>query len=141
MLAYKYNETTKRYEGEIERQIDPLESQKQGQPVYLMPSCATEIPPLEPKDGFNIVWGGENWVYEEEPKDEPEPEPEPTELELAYQAYYDAQNALATTDYRALKYIDGEYTDEEYETYKQERAVLRQAVRNAQERIDELEGK
>ena len=137
-MIYFWNEEDNKYEGCRERQIDPLESAKAGHTVYCgMPQNATEIVPPEEKDGFDIVWNGADWEYKEQPKSEPEPEP--TELELAYQAYWDAQNALATTDYRALKYIDGEYTDEEYEHHRQERAVLRQAVRDAQARIKELE--
>ena len=78
------------------------------------------------------------FVENREVEKEPEPE-EPSELDKARETYYKALYALESTDYRALKYIDGEYTDEEYEVYKQERAQLRQAVRDAEARMKELE--
>ena len=46
MYAYKYNED-KYYAGQQECQIDPLESKKQGHPVYLLPANCTWEEPLE----------------------------------------------------------------------------------------------
>lgn len=138
-MIYFWNIEDMKYEGSRPRQIDPLESANAGHIVYCgIPQNATEVVPPEEKEGFDIVWNGESWEYQEQ--NPVEPEPEPTELELAYQAYYEALQALAATDYKALKYVDGEYTDEEYEPYKQERAVLRQAVRDAEQHIKDLEG-
>ena len=102
-----------------------------------LPQNATYKKPLAEKEGFNVVWNDSAWEYQEIPQ--PEPEPEPTELDLARQAYYDAQAALAATDYRTLKYVDGEYTEEEYAVYRAERAQLRQAVRDAEAHMKELE--
>ena len=135
---YTWNEESKKFEHEMTAQIDPLETEKAGHEVYCgLPQNATMTPPLEEKEGFDVVMGDNGWEYKEQPK--PEPAPEPTELDLARQAYYDALNALSATDYRALKYVDGEYTAEEYEQYRTERAQLRQAVRDAEARVKELE--
>lgn len=71
MIAYQYDSETKKYIGEIERQIDPLESQVQGIDVWLMPANSTDIVPPEAKDGYDIVFNGTGWEYKETPK-EPE---------------------------------------------------------------------
>jgi hypothetical protein len=76
MKAYQYDSETKKYIGEIDRQIDPLESQAQGKEIYLMPADSTDVVPPEAKDGYDIVFNGTSWEYKEIPK-EPEP-PEPT---------------------------------------------------------------
>lgn len=79
MKAYQYDSETKKYIGEIDRQIDPLESQEQGIDVWLMPANSTDIVPPEAKDGYDIVFNGTDWEYKEIPKEpEPEPLPEPT---------------------------------------------------------------
>lgn len=51
--------------GEDFPQIDPLESQKTGREVLIMPANATEIEPLAEKAGFKIKWNGSTWEYEE----------------------------------------------------------------------------
>ena len=76
MKAYQYDSETKKYIGEIDRQIDPLESQAQGKEIWLMPADSTDIVPPEAKDGYDIVFNGVGWEYKEIQK-EPEPE-EPT---------------------------------------------------------------
>lgn len=137
-VFYTYDEQTKKYTGEHNAQIDPLESKIAGKTVYCgLPNNATYKKPLAEKDGFDVVWNDSAWEYQEKPQ--PQANPEPTELDLARQAYYDAQAALAATDYRALKYVDGEYTEEEYAVYRAERAQLRQAVRDAEAHMKELE--
>ena len=77
MYAYKYNED-KYYAGQQECQIDPLESKKQGHPVYLLPANCTWQEPLTDKEGYKVKWNGNEWEYEEIPVD---PEPEPPTLE------------------------------------------------------------
>ena len=78
MKAYHYDSETKKYIGEIDRQIDPLESQAQGKEIWLMPADSTDVVPPEAKEGYDIVFNGAGWEYKETPK-EPEPEPyEPT---------------------------------------------------------------
>lgn len=77
MYAYKYDEN-KYYAGQQECQIDPLESKKQGYPVYLLPADCTWAEPLTDKEGYKIKWNGEAWEYEEIPVP---PEPEPPTLD------------------------------------------------------------
>ena len=72
MIAYRYDNNFM-YVGVQMCQRDPIASAKAGKEIYLLPAdCTYEAPP-EPKDGYNIVWGGEAWEYQEIPK-EPEPE-------------------------------------------------------------------
>ena len=80
MYAYKYDEN-KYYAGQQECQIAPLESKKQGHPVYLLPAIyllpanCTWKEPLNEKEGYKIKWNGNEWEYELIPI-EPEPENE-----------------------------------------------------------------
>lgn len=76
MIAYRYDDKFM-YVGVQPCQRDPIASAKAGKEIFLLPAdCTYEAPP-EPKEGFNIVWGGEAWKYQEIPV-EPEPEtPEP----------------------------------------------------------------
>lgn len=76
MIAYRYNPDTKIYEGTQPCQRDPVASAKAGKDVYLLPGDCTYIVPPEAKEGYNIVWTGEEWEYQEIPV-EPEPEPVP----------------------------------------------------------------
>lgn len=75
MKAYQYDSETKKYIGEIDRQIDPLESELKGEDIYLMPADSTDIVPPEAKDGYDIVFNGAGWEYKEIEKPEPLPEP------------------------------------------------------------------
>ena len=76
MIAYRYDDKFM-YVGVQMCHRDPIASAKAGKEIYLLPAqCTYEAPP-EPKEGFNIVWGGEAWEYAEIPV-KPEPEqPEP----------------------------------------------------------------
>lgn len=58
--AYLYDEQTKEYKSEVNAQLDPLESEKAGQDIYLLPANATWLKPT-PKDGYASVWNGESW--------------------------------------------------------------------------------
>ena len=53
--AYLYDEQTKEYKSEVNAQLDPLESEKAGQDIYLLPANATWLKPT-PKDGYASVW-------------------------------------------------------------------------------------
>ena len=77
MYAYKYDSDFY-YAGQQECQIDPLESKKQGHPVYLLPADCTWAEPLNEKEGYKIKWNGNEWEYELIPI---EPEPEPPTLD------------------------------------------------------------
>lgn len=58
--AYLYDEKTKEYKSEVNAQLDPLESEKAGKDIYLLPANATWLKPT-PKDGCVPVWNGETW--------------------------------------------------------------------------------
>lgn len=58
--AYLYDEQTKEYKSEVNAQLDPLESEKAWQDIYLLPANATWLKPT-PKDGYASVWNGESW--------------------------------------------------------------------------------
>lgn len=60
MLTYYYDEHTKEYTHSEEAFLDPLESKKEGSPVYLLPANATFVAPT-PQDGYASVWNGEAW--------------------------------------------------------------------------------
>ena len=58
--AYLYDEKTKEYKSEGNAQLDPLESEKAGKGIYLLPANATWDKPT-PKDGCVAVWNGISW--------------------------------------------------------------------------------
>lgn len=58
--AYLYDEKTKEYKSDVNAQLDPLESEKAGKDIYLLPANATwEQPPI--KEGYTTVWNGKEW--------------------------------------------------------------------------------
>ncbi len=139
MKAYQYDSETKKYIGEIERQIDPLESQAQGKDIYLMPADSTDIVPPEAKDGYDIVFNGADWEYKEIPK-EPEPEPyEPTELEKKYKELWETEQKLRALDYIGVKIATGRATIEEYADEIAEMSRLADKVNQLRAEIKELE--
>lgn len=99
--AYKYDSESKKYLGEVERQRDPVASQKAGYDVYLLPANSTDVAPLGPKEGFDVVWNGSAWEYKEIPQ--PEPEPEPTPEEKKQMRIAQLKSELASTDYKIIK--------------------------------------
>lgn len=135
MKAYKYNEETQKYEGEVMRHRDPLESQKAGHDVWLMPANATDVEPLEQKDGFDIVWNGSAWEYQEIPQ--PEPEPEPTPEEIKQRQIDELKFQLNSTDYKIIKCSECSLAGEELPYDIVELHRQRQAIRDE---INELEG-
>lgn len=139
MKAYQYDSETKKYIGEIERQIDPLESQAQGKTIYLMPADSTDIEPLEPKDGYDVVFNGTDWEYKEIPK-EPEPEPYmPTELEKKQQELWETEQKLRELDYIGVKIATGRATIEEYADEIADMSRLADKVNKMRAEIKELE--
>ena len=57
MIAYRYDDKFM-YVGVQMCQRDPIASAKAGKEIYLLPANCTHAAPPEPKDGYNIVWGG-----------------------------------------------------------------------------------
>lgn len=79
MKAYRFNPDTLVFEGEQERQIDPVASRKAGEEIYLMPANCTETKPPADKAGFNIIFEAGKWSYKEQEKKEEPSQPEPYE--------------------------------------------------------------
>ena len=66
MQYYSYLEETKEYAGTGTAQTDPLESNKQGENVYLLPANAVFTAPLEAKEGYAVIWNRADWEYVED---------------------------------------------------------------------------
>jgi hypothetical protein len=64
--------------GETEAQKDPLESEKQGKAVYLVPAMATLEPPPPKSEGKITKWNGSSWEVLPEPPSPEELKEEPT---------------------------------------------------------------
>lgn len=119
--AYQYNEETKKYEGEVDRQLDPLETEIAGYDIWLLPANSTDVMPLEPKEGFDIVWNGTAWEYQETPQPEPEPEPTQEQKEQFIRSIRDAY--LMRWDFSQLR--DAPFTEEEKNVLAEYRQYLR----------------
>lgn len=106
MKAYRFNPDTLIFEGEQERQIDPLASRKAGKNIYLMPANCTEAKPPEGKDGFDIVFVDGKWDYKEQEKKEEPSQPEPYEPTIE-----DKINQLDSQYEQDKKTLQGYYLD------------------------------
>lgn len=60
MNVYKYNDNGE-YIGTEKALLDPLETEQQGENIYLLPANATFTAPPAEKEGFARVWNGEAW--------------------------------------------------------------------------------
>lgn len=149
--AYSYDFNSKKFLGEVQCQIDPLESQIAGKTIYLLPGNATyKKPEIEEKEGFDIVWNEdtEDWEYKEKKK-EPEQEPYvPTELDKARENLWEYKNKLSDTDYVNDKISDAlntgnvELADElrsKYTSVFADREEWRKEVRKWEIEIERLE--
>lgn len=66
MNVYEYDEKTKEYIGTEEALLDPLETEQQGENVYLLPANATFTEPPEAQESFACVWNGTAWEQVED---------------------------------------------------------------------------
>lgn len=66
MQTYKFKADTKEYLYAEEAFLDPLESQAQGKPVYLLPADSTFDAPPDAQPGHAAVWNGEAWELVED---------------------------------------------------------------------------
>lgn len=115
MKAFHYDDNGY-YTGTVDRQRDPLESKLAGHDVWLMPANATDVEPLEEKEGFKIKFDKESktWSYEEiEKEDEPAPY-EPTEEDKLNLKLGQLKYELSQLDYIGVKIATGRATKEEY---------------------------
>ena len=121
---YTWDEESKKFEHEMTAQLDPLETEKAGHEVYCgMPHNATDIEPLEEKEGFDVVWNGTAWEYQEKKKD-PEPEPYvPTEEEKRANVRNYRNYLLQSTDFSQLD--DVPFDEDEKAMYREYRQYLR----------------
>ena len=79
MIAYNFNEQGF-FISKKEAKKDPLESVKESKDIFLLPKNSTFKKPLAEKEGFNVIYESNTWIYEEIPKP-PKPK-EPTLIEL-----------------------------------------------------------
>lgn len=79
MLVYRYDPETKIFLYSEPAMLDPLETQKAGKNIYLMPANCTDVEPPASKDGFDIVFVDGKWNYKEQEKEEEPSQPEPYE--------------------------------------------------------------
>lgn len=122
MIAYGYDNDGY-YTGPKNCQVDPLESKRKGEFVYLLPAHATFDKPLKEKDGYNVKFVNGAWTYEKIITPEPEPIPEPTEDEKKENIRAIRNSYLAATDFTQLN--DAPFTPEEKASYAEYRQYLR----------------
>ena len=119
MIAYRYDSETKIYVGEATCQLDPIATERTGSPVYLLPAnCTWEVPP-EPRLGFDIVWNGTAWDYQEIPRPEPQPEPQPPTHDEIRQMRVDYRHDHIDdqTLERSRKIANGTWSEEDEANY------------------------
>lgn len=101
-----YDEHTKEYIGEVEAQIDPLESELKEEEIYLLPANSTFDEPIEEQEGFKIVFDGEKWISEEIPQPEKEVEDKPLtneDVELIRASLYRSEVDPLMSEYNRKK--------------------------------------
>lgn len=139
--VYSYHSENKKYMGVVECQLDLLETIVQGKDIYLIPADTTEIEPLEPKDGYDVVFNGTGWEYKEIEKPvEPEPY-EPTELEKKQQELWETEQKLRDLDYIGVKIATGRATIEEYADEIADMSRLADKVNELRAEITDLKEK
>lgn len=114
MRVYLYDEITKEFIMEEDAHIDPLETKKKGENVYLLPANATFKEPMQAKEGFKIVFNGKDWEYQEIKVEEIPEEKEPTNEDISQMrqsAYMRRTDPLSLRKLRKLAL--GEWTSED----------------------------
>lgn len=122
-LCYRYDPDKMTFTQSEEMFRDPLETELQGKDVWLLPANCTLIEPPEAKDGFDIVWNGDDWEYKEQEKPKEEEPYVPTEDEQKENVRRVRDWYLQQTDFTRLD--DAPLSDEEREQYKAYRVYLR----------------
>ena len=135
MFFYHYNEKGKFYK-KTNAYIDYLESKNRGEIVYLRPQNATEKEPLQPKEGFDVVFNSYEWEYIEQ---ENPVEYKLTEKEKKNQELSEILFKLSSTDYVACKIAEGAATKEEYSEILAQRQKWREQVNLLKNQITNLE--
>lgn len=126
MIAYLFNENGE-FKYHYECQLDPLESKAQGKDIYLQPANSTFVEPPVVAENHKAIWNGEQWIdVDFTPKVE-EPK-QPTEKELLQIQIDELKGKLYNTDYKAIKFAEGELSAEEYAETKEQRRQWRQEI-------------
>lgn len=133
MKAYQYDNETHIYIGEIDCQLDPLETKQAAHDIWLLPGNSTWDVPPPAREGFVAVWNGEQWESVEAPAPQPIPTPTPTEIRIA-----ELKAQLDSTDYKIIKCSECSLVGLELPYDIIELHTERQALRDE---INELEGK
>ncbi len=138
-VAYHYDDKGY-YIGEMERQIDPLESKLAGKDIYLIPGDSTLTKPLKEKEGFKIKWNKETseWEYEEVEKEKEIEEYVPTEAEKIQSEIAEKKCLLSQSDYKAIKFAEGWISEEEYAPIKAERQAIRDEINALEAQLAEI---
>lgn len=126
MKAYRFNPDTLIFEGEQERQIDPVATRKAGENIYLMPANCTDVEPPAAKEEYDIVLDNGKWSYKEQEKKQENKVPEP------YEPTTEDKIAVLDSQYEQdKKTLQGYYMDfliagdtEGMESVKEELAAL-----------------
>lgn len=123
-IYYTWDTQSKKFLAECHAQVDPIRSERAGHIVYCgLPQNGTYEKPLDAKDGFDVVWNGGVWEYQEKKKDD-EPKPyEPTEEEKREQVRGYRNWLLQSTDFSQLD--DVPLDDAEKAIYREYRQYLR----------------
>lgn len=139
MKAYRFNPDTLIFEGEQERQIDPVASRKAGEEIYLMPANCTDVEPPAGKAGFDIIFEAGKWSYKEQEKKEEPSQPEPYEPTTE-----DKINQLDSQYEQDKKTLQGYYLDfmiaEDTEGMESIKAELTALVTQYDSDIEALKG-
>lgn len=104
MKAYQYNENSKKFENEVDCQLDPLETAAAGYDVWLLPANSTFKKPLKEKNGFDVCFdvAAEKWTYIEQEKEDDTPYT-PTPEEEKQACIFELKSRLKETDYKIIK--------------------------------------
>lgn len=138
--VYSYNDDGY-YKGVEQCPIDPLETIKQNQNIYIVPANSTNKEPLPAKEGFKVKFDktSKDWIYEEEPKTQ-EPEPYvPTEKDRLNEELWKAKGELQSLDYIGIKIATGRATREEYSEQIARMTELAEKVNEVETQLKELE--
>lgn len=94
---------------------------------WCIPANCTMVKPPEEKDGFDRVWNGEAWEYQEIPQ--PEPEPEPTLDEIKARKIAELKMHRDTEEVAPIEYSGNTF---DYDDKSRDRLqIARQALEDA----------
>ena len=142
-ICYRYDQEKKTFQQSEEMLKDPLESEIQGEDIWLLPANCTLIEPPEAKDGFDIVWSGDAWEYKEREKPKEEEPYVPTEKEKTQRKIWDLKEKLSETDYKILKCseasLQGQEMPYDLDAVVSERDGWRTQINELEENLKTLE--